>query len=55
MDTPHADLSSSRSPWRWWVCAVLLLATFLNYLDRQALAVTLPELKPTTCRKRGSG
>jgi ACS family hexuronate transporter-like MFS transporter len=34
-----------RSPWRWGVCGVLLLATFLNYMDRQALAVTLPELK----------
>jgi ACS family hexuronate transporter-like MFS transporter len=35
-----------RSPaWKWWVCGVLLLATFLNYMDRQALAVTLPELK----------
>ena len=33
------------SSWRWWVCGVLLLATFLNYMDRQALAVTLPELK----------
>lgn len=31
--------------WKWWVCGVLLLATFLNYMDRQALAVTLPELK----------
>jgi ACS family hexuronate transporter-like MFS transporter len=31
--------------WRWWVCGALLLATFLNYMDRQALAVTLPELK----------
>lgn len=26
---------------------MLLLATFLNYMDRQALAVTLPELKKT--------
>jgi MFS transporter, ACS family, hexuronate transporter len=33
------------SSWKWWVCGVLLLATFLNYMDRQALAVTLPELK----------
>lgn len=33
------------SAWKWWVCGVLLLATFLNYMDRQALAVTLPELK----------
>jgi ACS family hexuronate transporter-like MFS transporter len=31
--------------WKWAVCVALLLATFLNYMDRQALAVTLPELK----------
>ncbi len=31
--------------WKWWVCGALLLATFLNYMDRQALAVTLPTLK----------
>lgn len=29
----------------WTVCGVLLLATLLNYMDRQALAVTLPTLK----------
>jgi ACS family hexuronate transporter-like MFS transporter len=29
------------------VCGVLLLATLLNYMDRQALAITLPELKRT--------
>lgn len=29
----------------WWICVVLLLATMLNYMDRQALAVTLPTLK----------
>ncbi|MBN9518674.1 MFS transporter [bacterium] len=33
------------SAWKWWVCGALLLATFLNYMDRQALAVTLPEMK----------
>ncbi len=33
------------SKWPWIVCAVLLLATMLNYMDRQALAVTLPTLK----------
>src|SRR2546423_370725 len=31
--------------WRWGGCGGLLLATFLNYMDRQALAVTLPEMK----------
>src|SRR5437016_2953940 len=40
-----SDAAAHRSSWRWWVCGVLLLATFLNYMDRQALAVTLPELK----------
>ena len=33
--------------WKWWVCGVLLLATFLNYMDRQALAMSLPEMKRT--------
>jgi len=33
--------------WKWWVCGVLLLATFLNYMDRQALAISLPEMKRT--------
>jgi ACS family hexuronate transporter-like MFS transporter len=36
---PHAP------SWKWWVCGALLLATFLNYMDRQALAVTVPRLK----------
>ena len=31
--------------WKWWVCGVLLLATLLNYMDRQALAQTATELK----------
>ena len=25
------------SPWRWWVCGLLFLATTLNYMDRVAL------------------
>lgn len=25
------------SPWRWWVCVLLLLASTLNYMDRLAL------------------
>lgn len=31
--------------WPWMICGALLLATMLNYMDRQALAVTLPTLK----------
>lgn len=45
MNTPHSTSLAPQSSWRWWVCGVLLLATFLNYMDRQALAITLPELK----------
>jgi ACS family hexuronate transporter-like MFS transporter len=36
---------TSAKAWPWAVCGVLLLATLLNYMDRQALAVTLPTLK----------
>jgi len=31
--------------WKWWVCGTLLLATMLNYMDRQALPQTATELK----------
>src|SRR5437764_11554365 len=26
------------SAWKWWVCGLLLLATTINYMDRQTLA-----------------
>ncbi len=42
---PPMPESPRSSFWKWWVCGVLLLATFLNYADRQTLAVSLPELK----------
>jgi ACS family hexuronate transporter-like MFS transporter len=29
--------SAPASPWRWWVCGLLFLATTLNYMDRVAL------------------
>jgi len=31
--------------WKWWVCAALLLATMLNYMDRQTLSLTATQLK----------
>lgn len=31
--------------WPWAICGILLFATLLNYMDRQALAVTLPTFK----------
>ena len=25
--------------WKWWICFILFLATVLNYLDRQIMAL----------------
>ncbi|AWM39657.1 putative sulfoacetate transporter SauU [Gemmata obscuriglobus] len=33
------------SPWRWWVCALLMLATVINYMDRMALNQMAVEIK----------
>jgi MFS transporter, ACS family, hexuronate transporter len=30
--------------WRWWVCGLLLLATMLNYMDRQTLSQSATEI-----------
>ena len=39
MTAAAATTATTRSPaWRWWVCALLLLASALNYMDRQTLA-----------------
>lgn len=38
-------LKNIGSTWAWSICILLLLATMLNYMDRQALAVILPTLK----------
>jgi len=32
--TPHPRSDS----WKWWICALLLLASAINYMDRQTLA-----------------
>lgn len=31
--------------WRWWVCGAMMLATLLNYMDRQVLPQIATELK----------
>ncbi|MFO0953435.1 MAG: MFS transporter [Isosphaeraceae bacterium] len=34
-----------RTPsWRWWVCGLLLLATMLNYMDRQTLSQSATDI-----------
>ncbi len=30
--------------WKWWLCGVLFLATVLNYLDRQTMAICAPQI-----------
>jgi ACS family hexuronate transporter-like MFS transporter len=39
MSRPHGP------SWKWWVCGALLLATMLNYMDRQTLSLTATQLK----------
>ena len=35
----------ARSPqWKWYICGILLLATMLNYMDRQTLANTITDI-----------
>ena len=31
---------------RWWVIALIALATVINYIDRQSLSVLWPEIAP---------
>jgi ACS family hexuronate transporter-like MFS transporter len=38
-------LKEERTFLPWVICGILLVATLLNYMDRQVLAVTLPTLK----------
>ncbi len=38
MDTPASEARSHWSPYTWAVCLVLMLASTLNYMDRQALS-----------------
>lgn len=33
--------------WRWVICALLFLATTVNYIDRQVLGILAPELQKT--------
>ena len=39
-----SDETVRPSNWRWWICAVLLLATTLNYMDRIALNLLSKEI-----------
>ena len=46
--TPAAPPTASEvrpSPWRWWVCGLLLMASTLNYMDRLTLNQTAVRIK----------
>src|SRR2546425_12867005 len=34
----NAGAQGHRSSWKWWICGLLLLASTINYMDRQTLA-----------------
>jgi ACS family hexuronate transporter-like MFS transporter len=36
--TPTASPASRGGAWKWWICGLLLLASTINYMDRQTLA-----------------
>src|SRR5262245_46713737 len=39
-----ATLGERSNAWRWWVCGLLLLATMLNYMDRQTLSQSATDI-----------
>jgi ACS family hexuronate transporter-like MFS transporter len=45
MTNHQSPITNHQSAWRWWVCGTLLLATLLNYMDRQAFSETSTRLK----------
>jgi ACS family hexuronate transporter-like MFS transporter len=42
---PDVGQPARSSAWKWWVCALLLLATMVNYMDRQTLSLTAVRLQ----------
>jgi ACS family hexuronate transporter-like MFS transporter len=37
--------AAAASSFRWWICALLFLASGINYIDRQVLAILKPDLQ----------
>jgi ACS family hexuronate transporter-like MFS transporter len=45
-ETERDNTVTTRNPaWKWWVCGLLMLATMLNYMDRQTLSQTATAIK----------
>ncbi len=45
MDTVSAAAAGSIGRYRWRICALLLFATTINYIDRQVLGILAPDLQ----------
>ena len=41
MTARHGERTTA---WHWWVCGLLLLATMLNYMDRQTLSQSATDI-----------
>ena len=42
---PSLPANPEGNAWKWWICSLLLLATTLNYMDRQALALSKTSIR----------
>jgi ACS family hexuronate transporter-like MFS transporter len=44
MPDSFANVATRSPAWKWSVCGLLLLATMLNYMDRQTLSLAIPDI-----------
>jgi ACS family hexuronate transporter-like MFS transporter len=44
-DSAASPPSTRSRGWAWWICGLLMLATVVNYMDRQTLSVTARRIK----------
>lgn len=45
VENQHSPSPSKRTKFRWVVCALLLFATAINYIDRQVIGLLKPVLQ----------
>jgi len=45
LDSTEPQSRASRSSYRWTICALLFVATTINYVDRQVLGILAPTLQ----------